>query len=755
MPKFQQAGRTSNQAKNDREIVVPAIAAGSNPGLASTKEATPEEAQEKAKEKENQQWLADARDAYRTSEDYFDASIRKKMERNLAHFGNKHAPGSKYYSDAYKYRAKGFRPKTRSVVRRNEAKAAIALFSTSDVVNVAAENDADPNQVVSAELNQELLNYRLDNTIPWFQIAMGAYQDSLVQGVVISRQHWDFQEIESEELIYDENGQTVIDNETQAEAMGTRREIVKDTPRIELRPVENIRFSPSADWDDPLNTSPYLIDLIPMEIGEIKRLAKRSSKTSIPWHNLDEVQLRSGGGTENYDPLRSQREHNRQDSKDQTHLNTDFDVTWVHRNIIRKDGRDWVFYTLGVHYMLSDPIPLTEECPHLKPGERDYVLGVSSIETHIIYPESVVGLSASLQQEANDINNQRRDNVALVLNKRYFARRDAQINYKNLKMSVPGGVVEMDNIEKDIKSEEFNDVTSSAYQEQDRVNMDFDELAGSFSQSSVSANRKLNERVGNMEMMSADADEITEYQLRMFVQTWVKPVLKQIIRLEQRFESDEAILALMGEKVKLWERFGIDRVTDAMLRGSMKIQVNVGFGATNPRQRIEKLTMGLTTVLQFSPEMAQRASGDEIAKEVFGALGYDGADRFFPPQDPENMPEQQEDPRVAVAKMRAQIDQMKIESAERLAGAKLQDSQAGRQMAQDTSLALADLDKQLKIMVQKGVDRNKLQELQASIGELVLSIRSSQKIAGVKAKQLPKPPYEPPGRAQTGMSAVQ
>lgn len=752
---LQEAGKTLNQSVNDRD---PArddqperVAEGSNPDLVQTQQGADDDAARKRMD--DAEWLARARDAHTTSEDYFDASIRKSAERNLAHFSNRHAPGSKYYSDAYKFRAKGFRPKTRSVVRRNESKAAIALFSTSDVVHVAPENDSDEQQMVSAEINQELVNYRLDNTVPWYMVCMGAYQDANVQGVCISHQFWDYEEIEIEEKIT-VDGEQVFDNETGEPATGIRREVVKDTPKVELRPIENVRFSPAADWDDPVGTSPYLIDKIPMEVGEIKRRAQQGAKNRVPWRIPSEGRIKSAATT-NYDPIRSQRENDRQDSKGQQHATSDFDIVWVHRNIIRKDGKDWLYYTLGVEEMLSDVVPLSEEYPHLRPGERPYVLGVSNIETHKTYPESNVGMVANLQQEANDINNQRRDNVALVLNRRYYVKRDAQVDYRTLKRSVPGGVVEMNDPNTDIKPETTLDVTGSSYQEQDRVNMDFDDLAGAFSNSSVSTNRQLNETVGGMQMMSAGADEITEYQLRTFVQTWVKPVIKQIIRLEQRFETDEAILAMVGEKINSWQKYGLDQITDQMLQGNMTVEVNVGFGATNPQQRIEKLTMGLNTVLNFAPEMQMRLKGDDVAAEVFGALGYDGTKRFFVPEEEVDPQEPQEDPRIAVAKLNAQVKQMEMESRENIEMAKLSANSEWKQREAEVQLMLADLKSQLETMKTQGANADSIRKIKADIAKLMISIRSSERMLGLKASQQPKQPYEPPGRAEPGLSAVQ
>ena len=739
--KFNQAGKTANQIKNDREI--PMSAAGSNPqALADENNEGPMPTD----------WLGISRDAFETSDSYFESSIRTSVERNLAHFSGKHAKGSKYFSEAYKFRAKGFRPKTRSIVRRNESKGAIAMFATSDIVTIAAEDDSTPEQVVSAEINQALLKYRLSNTVKWFSIAMGAYQDSLTTGVVISYQSWDFTETEEEEELLDEQGQTVIDNETGENATGVKRSIIKDTPRIDLRPIENVRFSPSADWEDVMGTSPYIIDQIPMEIGDIKLKMKQTNKTKVPWIELTDGQLRAGS-VDSYDSVRSTREEGREDSKDQKHSTSDFDTVWVHRNIIRKDGIDWIYYTLGTYHLLSEPVKLYTEYPHLKAGERPYVLGVSVIESHKIYPESLVGMTAPLQQEANDVGNQRRDNVQLHMNRRYFAKKGMSTDYRTLTRSVPGSVTEVDNIN-DIRSEAPSDVTGSAYQEQDRINMDFDELAGAFSPGSVGSNRSLNETVGGMEMISADADDITEYQLRTFVQTWVTPVLKQLVQLEQYYESDPGLLKNIGNKIKLWQRYGVDQVTDTMLQGSMTVNVNVGFGSTNPKQRIDKLTLGINTVLNFSPEMAYRLKGDDVAGEVFGALGYDSAERFFAPDDPENKPEPQEDPRVAVARIKAETQQMQmqLDEAIHLTGQQFE----VMKFQKDTELRSLQIEMtmQLKMMERQGASTEVMEGIKADFAKLVMQIKSTERLVSMKAgaDQLPRPVIEPPGRARNGES---
>ena len=647
-------------------------------------------------------WLLIARDAYNEAESYYDANIRHDHERNLSHFGNKHAPGSKYYAESYKFRHKGFRPKTRSMVRRQESALLKSMFSTADFVKVKAARSSHPAHRISAEINQELLQYRLENTIPWFLTALGAYQETLNLGICISYQYWDYEEegqgfdddlmveeglidggetdgyvapqdnqeeiLEGEHLpSYDPNkamgntetGDDMIeagdgtgsldevfnemgldDNVIEGDFGSPPGVILKDTPAIELRPAENVLFSVACDWRDPANSSPFIIDKIPMFIDDIKAMSQpRPGSGKQPWFKLTEAQLLAGVAND-YDPVRRTREENREDSKDQRHLHRGFDTAWVHRNIIRKGNRDWVFYTLGVHYRLSDPVPLKQEYPWIRPGERPYIIGFSNVEAHKNYPQSLVGLGARTQQDANQLNNTRFDNVELSLNRRYIVKRSAMIDYRGLQRNVPGGVTETDDPANDIRLEAPPDVTASSYQEQDRINSDFDELLGVFSGSSVANNRAMNETVGGMKLLQGDADALTEYPLMVFMITWVVPVLKQIIRLEQAHESDGAILNLIGEKIKFWQRYRVDpgqpdRITDAWIQGSMNIQVAAGMGATNPEQRIQRLAAGFGIIFQMAPALIQKLDGEEIAKEVLGAMGFSqGVDRFFPEGGP-------------------------------------------------------------------------------------------------------------------------
>lgn len=563
-------------------------------------------------------WLEIASDSFKASTNYLDSNYRKQFERNIALFQSRHPAGSKYNSAAYKSRSRLFRPKTKSTVRKNEAAAAAAFFANVDVVTVEPENDADQMQVVSAELMNEIVNYRLTKTVPWFVTVMGAVQEAQVIGIVGSYQYWHYKEKAKPGM--GEDGQE----------LGASYEVTVDKPCIELMPVENYRFDPAADWTDVVNSSPYFIRMVPMYVDDVRqRMKEQDSKTGQPkWKKLDDGEIRQA--MVDYDSIRQQREQKQDPLVENNEALKEFDIVWCHENFVRLAGEEWVYWTMGTQHMLSDPVPLKEA---YFTGERPFVVGCAVIEAHKAVPDSLVGITSELVRELNDTVNQRRDNVSLVLNKRYIVKRGASVDTDSLLRNVPGGVTLANDPELDIKEMNWPDVTGSAYQEQDRLNVDFDELAGNFSQSSVQTNRKLNETVGGMELMSGGAGQLTEYLLRTIVETWMEKVLTQLVKMEQAYETDAVVLGLAGAKAKLAQKYGVNQITDELLNQSLTVRVSVGQSATDPQKKLARFLGSLRAGAE-AMQLLPNANQEAIWNEIMGLAGYKGASRFFEQSGP-------------------------------------------------------------------------------------------------------------------------
>lgn len=337
-------------------------------------------------------WLGLASTAFTTSTDYLDANIRNQWDDSIAHQNNEHASGSKYLSDTYRARSKMFRPKTRTNNQAAEASFAKTMFSTSDLVNVEPENDNDPLQRVSADINGFLMQYRLATSIKWYLTAMGAYQDARVYGVCASYQYWDFEEVIEDEpekepdgpLSGLEQGSPATDEHQQygqvinrptgsadtAPVGGGEIEdflpeptpvskavrVLRDKPACDLLPPENVRFEPNADWRDPINTSPYVVRLVPKYADEaMQKIAANG------WREHDISALIHAGSNmnERSDRTRAKRQgEDRQDPSDQSGTErNEFRMVWLHENFIRVGGQDYVFWTCGTDLLLSEPTP--------------------------------------------------------------------------------------------------------------------------------------------------------------------------------------------------------------------------------------------------------------------------------------------------------------------------------------------------------------------------------------------------------------
>lgn len=570
-------------------------------------------------------WMKLAQDAFKRSTTYAENNYRKGWEDGLRLFNSQHPRDSKYNSAGYKYRSKIFRPKTRSVIRKHEATAAQALFSNPDVLSVDPMNEQDQQQAISASITKELLQYRLTSPgkgIPWFITSIGAFQDALTVGICASFQYWDYQT----------EKQTVV-KQVEIPGLGTiPLEVEEDVPVVDkpccdLLSIQRVRFDPAASWSDVVGTSPYLIVEMPMYIGDVlDRMEKGYGKEGKPWKRYDKTRLLEARMKED-DPIQQARDGRKENPETVKSTVNDFDVIQVHLNFIKSGGKLYAFYTLKDLDLLTDPVPLKKMFPL---GEIPITVGFCLIETHQAMPKGLAQLGSQLQQEANEIANQRLDNVKLVLNKRYIVRRGSQIDVEGLLRNVPGGVSMASDVEKDVREINWTDVTASSFQEQDRLNADFDDLeGGGLNSSSVMTNRRMNETVGGMKMMGAGSNMLTEYTFRVWVETWLEPTLRQLAKLEQKYESDSTILAIAAQKAGMWQHYQQTPDLDKLLDQELTLTVNVGMGATDPEGRFQKFMQAAGAYSQIAREGPPELDLQEVRKELFGLAGFKDSKRFF------------------------------------------------------------------------------------------------------------------------------
>lgn len=662
------------------------------------------------------------RECYQSSTNWLNAGRRARWNESLRSFQNLHGVDSKYSSNDFRYRSRLFRPKTRSMVRKSEAKAAAAFFSNQDVVNISAINDDDPMQNASAKINQELLQYRLTYSIPWFLTFCGARQDAEVMGICVAKAFWKYKEKYSHTErrhrmhpiggapLYDDAGTPITDDFD----IYSR---IEDQPWVDLLAPENIRFDAGSDWRNPIATSPFLIEMIPMRVIEV-----REKMESGEWFNVSDGALRSASDLDD-DVTRRAREPGRVPGKDNDSWKPKpYDIVWIRENIVRRYGQEWHFFSVGgAGEMLTKPCPLKEIYLH---GVRPYVLGTIIPEAHKTYPTAKVELVKDLQTQANDVMNMRLDNVKLALNPRQIAKSGRNLDPTDLRTFMPGKVLITKDPDQDIKWDRPPEVTASSYQEQDKIDMDFDGLAGSQTNATVAQQRApANDTLGGMELMTNDASEVVEYEQRVFAETFVEPLMRQLVLLEQAYETDPVVLAIAGKQAKLYQKFGMNQITDELLQQQLTVKVNVGVGATNPAMKLKNFTTA-TQILgsMYGQAAAFVSNPQEVYKEVFGLCGYKDGDRFILPgmdvhqvMQQMQQSQQQQGQHPPAGQGNPQAEQIRLQIAQINASAKLQE----RQMADNADMAQAQLEYKKVMMLDHSENHRHVFSAAHDFGQMV------------------------------------
>lgn len=637
------------------------------------------------------------------------SGVRDRWIRSIKATRNEHFDGSKYLSESYKHRSKLFRPKTRNALRKKLTNAAHAFFATGDVISVKAMDEVDQMKVAAAQLKQEVLNYRLSrssrrNGIRWFQTCMGACHNASTYGIVVSKQSWRYRE---EPGAANDDGTPVV---------------LEDRPFIELLRVENVRIDMNCDWTDPAQSSQYLGLIFPMTPDEAWSFIE--AKSNIEW--LDGITYESINAAAMVGPSDgASNRAAREGGKDVTaQASVSFRPLWLTEWFVRHKGVDYVFW-MAKNKPLSKPKRVRDIYPHME-GARPVVFGVGSLEPHVVYPMSPVDSWQMLQQEINDQANLRIDHMRKVVEPPMKVKRGKNVDGAALKVGGPNKLIYMSDTA-DVETMVMPDLPNSAYQENNTLNSDFDDAAAIFNSGSVQTNRQMNETVGGMRLMAGSSDAVAEFDLTIFVETWAEVVVWQLMKLEEYYETDAIVLAVCGEKAQLWQRYGLDSVTDEMMRADTEVTINLGVGANNvPQDKLQKLQMAAGAAMQILMPFVQggiiqapKPNAKAIIDECFGAASFkDGGERFFTFIPDEHTPppeqQQQQDPKAQAAMMQAQTKQQELGfkakqhgDTMQLKGAELQGQQQQHQTAAALQARKQELDHEISMAKLQDAERQR------------------------------------------------
>lgn len=595
-------------------------------------------------------------DVKRRSRTYQQTVVMAMWENSEAAYRSEHGATSKYKRDQYKNRAKYFKPKTRAAVRKNLTATANALFASQDVMSCESADDSDPAQRANAALMKELINGRLTNKtmrhgVPWFQIALGARMDAQKLGICCSKQEWSYRCVETrvpttieQPFVDPATGEQLYDGETGdelielIEAEEVKKDVITDKPVITLIPAEMVLIDPATDWIDPAQNSPTLIVQYPMHIDAVKAMMKDEDKGSTPWRKVSDETLHAAqySDTELLG-LKSARDGGAAAQQANNRSSSPFgglgnEIVEVWECFFRRDDIDYHCWSLRQSAMLSDPVPTKEVYPAQR-GIRPYVLGTDALEAHVLYPQSHVDAWKQAQDEINDFANLNMDGTRQSVYPLAKVVAGRGIDYKAVQRRDSQGIV-LVREPNDLTFDRPTANTSGVDRQVQLLSNDFDDLAGIFSQNSVQSNRQIGDTVGGMQLIAANANATSEFDLRCFIETWAEPVLSQLVMLEQYYEDDATLLAVAGNKAKLFQKFGVSEITDELLESQIQLSLNIGYGGSDPMQALIKFKSVMELAMPFIQQAVQSGKAEvnfeEIAQEIFGKAGYrNGAERFI------------------------------------------------------------------------------------------------------------------------------
>jgi hypothetical protein len=88
----------------------------------------------------------------------------------------------------------------------------------------------------------------------------------------------------------------------------------------------------------------------------------------------------------------------------------------------------------------------------------------------------------------------------------------------------------------------------------------------------------------------------------------------------------------------LFQKFGIDQVTDELLEQELTVRVNVGMGATDPSARLQKFMFALQGYQHIAQANVAAKTGlnmQSVFAEIMAISGYQDGTRFAQQDDPE------------------------------------------------------------------------------------------------------------------------
>lgn len=201
--------------------------------------------------------------------------------------------------------------------------------------------------------------------------------------------------------------------------------------------------------------------------------------------------------------------------------------------------------------------------PYASPGNPDGIRPFVSAKNYTdpgeFYGIGDIEPAKDVMYEANELQNQKMDNLKLAMNKMWIVGGTAGIDLSNM-ISYPGNVVVADNIEQ-IKPLEHRDIAGGVSQESEHLAAIIQNTAGVSDYSRGANAPGMSDTVGGITSLIEEANQRFAYKIKVLQMTAVKKFAEKLFKLDQLFiKGAEIPVRLQNEEGFKWLNINPDNL---------------------------------------------------------------------------------------------------------------------------------------------------------------------------------------------------
>lgn len=548
--------------------------------------------------------LSVANTAYRESTDYFRTYKLNDVVDAYRMKNSQHTRATKFFKEdvagkEYNH-SKFFIPKIYEWITTQKAYAKQALLNNvNSTFHFSPYNDFDRKAKISADFFKALTDYQLqDDDNFYYRFVLSSYEDGLVNNFITAKTVWDEE---------------------------------KEKPYTSLIPIERIRIHPKSDSINIVESSPYIIHIVPMFGYQIKERMKVDN-VEHKWNEVSpELMIKTINDIErNIIQARENCSSSAEELESVSGIK-DFNLYYIHENFIRdKDGEDYFFYSLGTEKILSKIYKTSDVFLHGRPFNIGHVM----LQAHSPYPISPIIHAKPLQEMLNEIQNISIDIKRKVAMPIYLAKKRRVNDLYALSSAKPGSIVTVDD-PSDISILSTPSQVNNLQQEIVTSSTHLDDMLGRYGISTAQNNVGANGSVGGIQSQSSSAGLISELYLGTYVETFLEGVHKKRMQVNLEYISDENKIIKdifknygLAQKHNMVDQDGnIDESQfpknfKEMKSEVLKFSINIGQGTANPELQFQKIIAMLKTMAEMASIQNISLNTKEMIKEQFRILGY-------------------------------------------------------------------------------------------------------------------------------------